>query len=229
MRSIVLAAAVVIGLASAASAADQPIKAPMLSPAPVNWTGLYLGAHVGAGWGTVESNISAGGITFPLSSHGTNGMLGGLQGGYNWQTGWVVLGIEGDWSWSGIKGTAPCLVIGSCTTNTKWLASVSGRVGGVVANNTLLYVKGGGVWGRDDYSANFLGLAATSASSTRTGYLFGTGAEYKFTDKWSGLIEYNYMDFGNQSVPFTAGGVTTNVNITDRIHAVKVGLNYKFM
>jgi outer membrane immunogenic protein len=207
----------------------MPAKAPLLAPAPiVSWTGFYLGGHVGAGWGTVESNIDLGGATLPFSSHGTNGMIGGLQAGYNWQTGWLVLGVEGDWSWSGIKGTAPCLVVISCTTNSKWIASVSGRLGGVVANNTLLYVKGGGAWVRDDYSANILGLLSTSASATRSGYLFGAGAEYKFDAKWSGLLEYNYMDFGSKGVTFVVLGAPITANITDRIHVVKAGLNYKF-
>ncbi len=32
-----------------------------------------------------------------------HGFVGGAQGGYNWQSGCTVLGIETDWSWSGLK------------------------------------------------------------------------------------------------------------------------------
>src|SRR5262245_58432520 len=39
--------------AGAAQAADMPVKAPVYA-APFNWTGFYIGAHIGAGWSTKE-------------------------------------------------------------------------------------------------------------------------------------------------------------------------------
>lgn len=226
-----------LALSAPAFAADLPVKA---APAPmpvapvVSWTGLYIGGHVGAGWGTVESDADiAGLLTLPVSSHNTNGMLGGVQGGYNWQFGWAVLGVEGAWSWSDIKGTTPCLVVFSCGAKTKGLVSVSGRVGAVIANNALLYVKGGGVWARSDYSFGSpipIGITSVTNSVTRSGFLFGGGAEYKFDPRWSAFIEYNYMDFGTKDVDFSAlagGVIPITAHITERDHLVKVGVNAK--
>ena len=61
------------------------------------------------------------------------------------------------------------------------------------------------------------------------------GAEYAFTQNWSGVIEYDYMDFGNHNttfpspftfVPLSLG--TGNVGQTNKLSTMKIGLNYKF-
>jgi outer membrane immunogenic protein len=72
--------------------------------------------------------------------------LGGGQVGYNFQSGWAVLGVQGDVAGMDVKGTTPCVIVLSCTTKSDWLATVSGRFGGVVADRTLVYAKGGAAW-----------------------------------------------------------------------------------
>jgi outer membrane immunogenic protein len=223
-----IAAAFSLTAAQGAFAADMPMKAaPVVAPV-FTWTGFYAGLHGGAGWGTVESNIAIGGISLPLSSHDINGAVFGGQVGYNYQMGWAVLGVEATGSWSDIKGSAPCLVVITCTTKTDWMASVAGRFGGLVGNNTLVFVKGGAAWAHDKYDANVLGLVDVAASDTRFGWLIGLGGEYRFDPRWSGVIEYDYMDFGKDTVNFGAGGVTIPVSISHTNHLVKAGLNYKF-
>jgi outer membrane immunogenic protein len=219
------------GVSGPAMSADLPMKAapaaiPMVAP---NWTGIYVGAHVGAGWSTVESDVTLLGAVFPISSHNLNGFIGGGQVGFNYQAGWVVLGVEGTFSGSNIKGSAPCIVIASCTTKTNWIGTAAVRLGGIVGGNTLVFVKGGGAWIRDDYSASFFGVFNATGSATRTGWLVGFGTEYRFTNNWSGVIEYNFMDFDKEAVNITAGiGGAFPVNITHQMHVAKVGLNYKF-
>ena len=59
----------------------------------------------------------------------------------------------------------------------------------------------------------------------------GPGVEYAFIDNWSAKLEYNYMDFGTRGVRFaspTASLVFLDANIRERIHVVKVGINYRF-
>src|SRR5215510_11110428 len=92
--------------AGAAQAADMPVKAPVYA-APFNWTGFYIGAHVGAGWSTKEwSAPDVNSPEFgPAGSYNLNGFLGGGQIGYNWQSGWAVFGIEADASLTDIKGS----------------------------------------------------------------------------------------------------------------------------
>jgi opacity protein-like surface antigen len=103
--------------ASLAEAADLQItKAPpFLPPPPFSWTGFYLGGNVGAGFGTTETSVNVGPAltavtatpvtaTAPLVSETFNGFVGGIQAGYNWQAGVVVLGVEGDLDAAGLQG-----------------------------------------------------------------------------------------------------------------------------
>src|SRR5258708_2090094 len=79
-----------------ALAADMALKAPAYN-AIYNWTGFYLGGHVGYGDGSLGPG------TNPLPEQGAffpptiTGGIGGYQAGYNRQlSNRVVLGIEAD-------------------------------------------------------------------------------------------------------------------------------------
>jgi opacity protein-like surface antigen len=53
--------------------------------------------------------------------------------------------------------------------------------------------------------------------------------EYAITGNWSAKLEYNFMDFGKNTLAFSApigGGV--NVDTTSYVHAAKFGVNYRF-
>ncbi len=242
-----LAGTSLLGLASAASAADLAVrKAPPPPPPPVwSWSGFYIGAHVGGAWGTVETDLidlNAGGavlpLGIPLSSHTLNGFLGGVQAGFNWQVGVVVFGVEGQISWTDQEGHTPCLLILRCSTQTDWLATLAGRIG-VTADKALLYVKGGVAWADNTYSANLniAGvniLSATVSEDSRVGAMFGAGVEYAFTPNWSAKIEYNYIDFDveNYNAPILIlganVGLNANVDVHQRQHLIKAGINYRF-
>jgi outer membrane immunogenic protein len=238
-----------LSLASAASAADLPVRKALPPPPPVfSWNGFYVGVHVGSAWSTVESNLTAidvgfpvnfsTGLNIPISSHNINGFLGGVQAGYNWQLwGAGVFGVETQWSWSDIDGTTPCIVVFACKTETKWVGTLAARAGFTV-DRALMYVKGGVAWAKSDYSIalNLPGLAISSAvSDTRVGFMWGAGVEYAFAQNWSAKIEYNYMDFRNESYnfPFTVNvGIPVTVNahadIEQKLHLIKFGVNYRF-
>ena len=251
------AAALLIATTVAGSTTDLPMKAaPLLSPAPVwSWSGFYVGAHVGAGWGTTETTLTSVTASAPLAvsplvvplnvsfaQNSRSGFLGGGQAGYNWQNGWVVFGVQGDIAGTDIKGTTPCVVVLSRTTKSDWLATVTGRIGGVIADRGLLYVKGGGAWLNSNSNVNLpmIGLGGgalasgaqlTSTSRTSSGWLLGMGLEYMFTRNWTGFIEYDYMDFSAQNVRATfplIPGLAINADQKDKLSIAKVGLNYKF-
>jgi outer membrane immunogenic protein len=251
-RILVACAAATAGVLSvSAYAADLPMKArPMLEPV-WTWTGFYIGAHAGAGWGTTETtltSISAPGfpavpVNLPLAQNSRSGFLGGGQVGYNYQSGWAVFGIQGDIAGMDVKGTTPCLEVISCTSKSDWLATVTGRFGGVVADRTLLYIKGGGAWMHTDQSATVsaglgglgLGLggagALTSASSTSAGWLLGMGVEYAFARNWTGFLEYNYIEFQSKNVAFSVTAVpgdVINASVVNKLSIAKVGVNYRF-
>ena len=117
-----------LACAHGAAAADLSL-APLYKAPPVevaqayNWTGFYLGANGGGGWGHSSWNANATGINL------SGGQAGGTIG-YNRQLGNVVFGVEGDIDWSGLKGsstTAGCP--GGCSTSDSWLSTVRGRIG----------------------------------------------------------------------------------------------------
>jgi hypothetical protein len=57
---VAAAAAILIATTAAGSAADMAVKAPYTASAPIwNWTGFYIGGHVGAGWGTTETTVDS--------------------------------------------------------------------------------------------------------------------------------------------------------------------------
>ena len=121
-------AAVAALSASSAYAADLPYSPPpsnsaIYAPAPVyNWTGFYVGASAGWGWGDTTASTSS---AFNI---GIDGGLAGGQIGYNYQLpNNFVLGVEGDLLWSGMSGSvSPCPTV---TQSLDWLGTIRGRVG----------------------------------------------------------------------------------------------------
>jgi outer membrane immunogenic protein len=255
--TIAAAAALLIATTVAGSAADLAVKAPYAAPAPVwSWTGFYIGGHVGAGWGTTETTLTGASITppgltvpfgFPFGQNSTSGFLGGGQVGYNWQSGWAVFGVQADIAGLDVKGTTPCIVLLSCTTKSDWLATATGRIGAVVADRGLIYVKGGAAWLNSTNSINLpnLGVAGgglingqelASRETTTWGWTIGLGVEYAIAQNWSAFIEYDYMDFQTKNEAFNlnlgafvpGAAVTLNADLKNKLSIAKVGVNYRF-
>ena len=213
MRKILLASVAIIGFgaivpAQAADLAARPYtKAPAYEPAPIyNWTGFYIGGHVGGAFGG-DNNFYSPGFTYNGSNDGV--FMGGVQAGYDTQfsANWVF-GLEANYSF---------LDTGSWFAN-RGLGSVTGRLG-YTWGPAMLYVKGGYGWADSRYTNGFAG------DGGRDGYTVGGGLEYLFTQNWSGKIEYQYYDFGNVNFVTPAGVAGTFRNDE---HTVKVGLNYRF-
>src|SRR3954470_9580831 len=95
MKKVLIGALALSALAAPAFAADMPArtytKAPVYTPpqAIYNWTGFYIGGHVG---GAFSQNNSL---------EGNDGrFLGGVQGGFDYQFAPnFVAGIEAQYSW----------------------------------------------------------------------------------------------------------------------------------
>src|SRR5262245_49214508 len=113
MKNVLLSAAVLMAAASVATAADLPIsKAPLtpFMPAAANWTGCYVGGHVGGGWSWTSFRTTANTSAFGDFTVGDGfdnpgaGYVGGGQVGCNYQMGRLVYGIEGTYAASDIKG-----------------------------------------------------------------------------------------------------------------------------
>jgi outer membrane immunogenic protein len=232
-----IAAAVAV---SPAIGADIPARQPVhKAPAAVvahNWSGWYLGGHVGYGWARPE--IDAIGIGPVSGTPRPDGFLAGGQIGVNWQTGALVLGVEADASWGNLDNTSTCTVPGvgtlSCRGAPEWFGTVAARLGYAV-DRTLWYVKGGGAWVDEEFTQ--LGITAPvcvgspcNGSNFVWGWMVGGGVEHAFAPNWSAKIEYNYLDFSDKDrvTVVNALGATNTFDVGKTMHLVKVGLNYHF-
>jgi len=152
----------------------------------------------------------------------------------------LVLGIEGEGFWSGMKITQDYFsantLIASVQIRNKWDYDVAARFG-IAFDRALVYGKAGWVAGGFDWNfATTLGSPITNqASSTLDGLLIGVGLEYAFVNNWTVKFEYDYLGFGAKNVLFngsclscTPVNYTATQNVSFDKHIFKVGLNYLF-
>jgi outer membrane immunogenic protein len=194
--SLFAVAFVLVAMSGAAFAADltPAYKAPLYKAPPAavwNWTGFYIGANGGYGWGRWDSNSIAAifpdGVTTNADPD-VQGWFGGVTAGYNWQANqqWV-LGVEGDFDWSGEKasdssssttsapspiGTGLCDIHAPCTTTAvtttankwekPWFATLRARAGFLVEPTWLVYGTGGLAFAETKFSTS----SATTTTTT---------------------------------------------------------------
>jgi outer membrane immunogenic protein len=230
MKKFLLGTVALAALAAAAPALSADLGARPYGNAPAyaapiyNWTGFYIGGHVGGG---ISSNEVLNGIVTG-SNHNAR-LLGGVQAGADYQFGSsFVVGVEGQYSWLGGNNGAIALPGGFIYGNDRRaLASLTGRVG-YTWGPGLLYLKGGYAYSdnRETLTLGAVPIAFAFDNSHRDGYTVGAGLEYMFAPNFSGKIEYQYYDFGSSHftaplafIPFGA--------IRNDEHTLKAGLNYR--
>lgn len=191
-------------------------KAPPAVATTYNWSGFYLGANGGGAWG--DSHWQGAART------DLSGGLAGGTAGYNYQTGPVVLGVEGDIDWSGLSGSTSSAACpgGSCGTSETWLSTVRGRAG-YAFDRFLPYVTGGLAVG--DIRANAPGVPGGSA--TNAGWTLGGGVEFALPGNWSAKAEYLHVDLGSFNCG-TGCGIAPNENVSLRENVFRAGVNYHF-
>jgi outer membrane immunogenic protein len=244
MRKLLIGIALSGFVAAPATAADMPVKA---APPPVvelfNWSGLYIGGHVGYGWGHTDWNNITDGIAFVFTgasvSQRPRGVIGGGHIGYNVQSGAWVFGLEGSYSVTSIKKTEFDVDIppsgngDTFESRIRDMFTLTGRLG-YAWNRTLLYAKGG--FASADVrirAVDTLVLPVNdvfTSSERHNGWTLGAGLEHAVTQNFIVGIEYNYFSFGDERhagiTSVRAVPISTNVDAT--LHAVLARLSYKF-
>ena len=207
MRRIVLVAGALIaaGWTASAQAADLGYgsRAPYTVNQPLNgysWAGPYLGGNLGWDWGSVDRNPTK-----------PSGFVGGVQGGYNWQTGPWVFGVEGD-----IQATGASDTFAPWKFSNPWFGTVRGRAG-YAFNNILFYGTAGLAFG--ELRGETFGLSETH---TNAGWTAGLGAEFGLAANWSAKLEYLFVDLSDSN--FTITGTSNGY----RFGLVRAGVNYHF-
>jgi outer membrane immunogenic protein len=194
-------AAITALIGTPVAAADMATKAPpkAVVPAPVySWTGFYLGGHVGYLWGNTRIDEAETGGLVALGP--TNGVVGGLLGGVNWQTGSIVFGGEADIGWTNAKGNgaAPPPSTEFFTYKIQSTSHFRGRLG-YDFNGTLIYLAGGLAIAEAHVQEFEMSTLIAVCGGTYRGATIGGGLERMFTPQISGRIEYLYDNYGHKT------------------------------
>lgn len=166
----------------------QVMAAPMVMAAPsVDWSGFYAGAALG--YGDVDSNGTG------LDG---NGALGGVLGGYRFDFGRTVAGVEADYDVSNIE--------------------LGGVAGDELNNVARLKLMGGYEFGRalvyGTVGAARANASVGGADLTDTGYFGGLGVDYSINDRLGvggELLKHRFNDFDGSGVDLDATTVKARV------------------
>lgn len=242
MRTVFASFILAAAMASPAFAGDIAAPVPMTTYAPplsaVNWTGFYVGGHVGGALGNVTTTDLNGGVAPGPFGYKTTGVIGGGQGGFNYQWNNVVASIEADLGYMGTtgKGLVPSSTSGQhqdLTMSGGLVANVSGRLGYAIGN-FLPYVKGGYVFydGHAQQQTTKAGYTPTATGSF-DGTALGGGLEYRLTQNISVKAEYLHYDLGARSGKQTSltdppVGFQYVNSTSAKFDTGTLGVNYKF-
>ncbi len=216
-----VAAACVIAFAGRAARAAPP------PPPAYNWSGFYLGAYAGWGWGSSPWSSDEGNLA---TAH-LSGAIGSFQAGYNLQFGRFVTGVEASAGLSGISGnfTADNWNFRASLQSYESLAARFGMI--CPDGRTMMFAKVGGVLGQTKFTSDWPEIDTHFEShKTIGGFQVGAGFEWQWTRNWSAKAELDYFGFPRTTVSLTpntdvpAFPVTSSYNIW----TVQAGVNYRF-
>jgi len=245
MKRILLSTASlgIMALMSPALAADLPLKAPSATASVYDWTGVYVGAFGGVGYGNHNVNNATGQAVpfadFTANYTSTGGVAGG-EVGYSWQSGSLVVGVAGNLAWTGIKGSdanqfnagAFPGVAAVDADNLRWTGALLASVGYAV-DRWLLYFDGGYAFGDIQHTNTPLIGPVDRFNVTGNGLTGGAGIAYAVTNNVIAKFDYRYTSFNGYNRPgSTITGLTVNGQLpystVSTYSVVTLGLDFKF-
>lgn len=223
MRRSLLAVLALTAIALPAIAADLSSQsgAPYYAPPPLfTWTGAYVGANASFGFGRYTS----GGNTFFGAA---DGGLYGITAGYNYQSGPLVAGIEGDLDFGSVSGTGYPGAGVTGIGNLNGEGSLRARFG-YAFNHTLVYITGGYTGANLNGSVSDLSSAPNlyvNQSTYLNGFVVGGGVEFAVTRNISVKAEYLFNDYGSSGL---FSGTRDSINSGMLLSTLRAGINYHF-
>jgi len=220
-----------------------------MAASPDRWAGFYLGGNLGEATG----NANWSGIVVPsdtgqnfapsFADYGLSGASGGIQGGYNFPRGNWLFGVEGRLDAPDARGGQTCFGSPSygdysaeCKTKIDALGDLSLRLGYIVDNQWLLYLRGGVAYDTSKitpemhYSTSYL-----TNKQHRTGGVFGFGVDYAVSNKVSVGVDYSHYDFRNKRTNFIAQDNTDSItpdfsaSVKQKLDLVSLRFDYRFL
>lgn len=246
MKKILIATSVAL-MSTSAYAADYIVPqepVPVVIADTFSWTGGYIGAHGGYGWG---KNHDANNDKAPRLK--TKGGFGGIQAGYNWQfDNNLVLGAEADISFGSISKSWEDKDYNNAVHSRYYGKDKIGTQGtlrarlGYAADRFMPYVTGGLAIAETKHTLgcsiainnNSNGCATaefeTSKSKTKVGYAVGAGVEYAVTNNWTVKTEYLYTNLGKAKTTLNDPNYPNAADRKFKMHSnqIRFGVNYKF-
>lgn len=224
---IAFAAASLLAASLAGAHASEPYAA---DKGDANWSGPYIGAHVGYGWQSSSNTWRSPGAGFftwqPDGDIDSRSVIGGGYVGYQRQVGRIVFGAEADLSLASLEGDDAQFagLVNSLELN--HFGTIRARLG-VTYGRSLFFVTGGYAFGQITKADETLGA---SAKHDVSGWTIGGGYEARLTRAWRGRLEYQYLDFGKAESYFDFGGGAYYLHRVDAlsIHVLRAGLAYAF-
>jgi outer membrane immunogenic protein len=202
-------AAVVIAVLTAGTTASSPVLSadlyePYYDAAPIPdqdvFEGWWLGGTIGGASVSYDVAPASGSVS-------SNGVVGGVVGGYSWQHGPYVLGVEGDFLATDVSGGRH-FNAGRNKVNTSidTMADLRLRAGYTITPNILLFGTFGGAWADADLSIN--GPGGGIRETTFFGWSAGGGAEVVLNPNWSARFDYQFTDFDSETLTYPRGKQT---------------------
>lgn len=208
-----------------------------------DWSGFYLGGHVGYGAADYSGLLDTSSTTRPVDtadSLDADGAIGGIQAGFNIQNGSWVWGVEGDVTFSDISdsfaasgpdGGAPAGTADLQNADVDSLITLRGRAG-IVAGNLLFFATAGVAFVEADYTfIDDATGASGSVSFDDTALVAGGGVEGALGQgPWSWRVEGLYYDFDDRqsAATLTPDNDPGDFVIFEDTWTVRFALNYRF-
>jgi outer membrane immunogenic protein len=184
IKRVLVCTAVAAMMTAPALGADIPVKAPAAAaPQPYNWSGLYIGANIGGVWSDPQRfypNLPEVGIPATTFTSSSTDAIYGAHGGFQWQFGQWVLGVEASYeealdkmkSSVSVSPPEPFTHLSSTTRITQ-LFTIGPRVG-FAWDRFMVYGTGGYAAARleGSYSCADTGVAVLPGPGT-CGLVFG--------------------------------------------------------
>ncbi len=175
-----------------------------------DWSGWYAGFNGGAGI-TSSTALEYAGSVQDYSEYTIEDphVVGGIQGGFNWQHGHTVVGLEADVSLSSFDRQdvwiSPPTVF-EHSGEWDWYATLRARAG-VSAGNAMAYVTGGVALVDRQHSLSRSGPISRGefVDDVGVGLALGAGVEMAFNDRWSARLEYLHINLAEQLTSDFAG------------------------
>jgi outer membrane immunogenic protein len=223
LATCIAASATLVGSALAADLPTHKAPPAPLAPveAPFTWTGFYVGGQGGYSWDGEE-------IYTNTWSHGLerSGGFGGLDVGYNYQISNFVVGAQLNYNLSSIKGSESPLPTYTISTDVNSFGSIDGLLGFTPISRWMVFGLLGFAGADISHTITLTGIETDNFRTFQTGYDWGGGIGYAFTNQFTASVAYRTYNFGNHD--FASVGLLGPNHTHENLSSVFVQLTYSF-